>query len=62
MIKLTTAVINSVTLKPNVFVKGNKKWLTISKALGYFITELITAVKSFMIQAPGAPNGKIQIG
>jgi hypothetical protein len=51
--KTFTAVINSVTWKASVFVKASKKWLTIVKALYYFTTGLITAVKSFMIQALG---------
>ncbi len=49
--KLTMAIINSVTQEANKFVKPSKKWLTIAKALAYCTTELITAVKSFMIQA-----------
>ncbi len=53
IIKLITAVINSVTQKAGVFVKPSKKWLTKAKALAYCTTELITAAKSFMIQAPG---------
>ncbi len=36
-----------------MFVKTSKKWLTIAKALAYCTTELITGVKSFMIQGPG---------
>ncbi len=51
IIKRITAVINSVTSKASAFVKASKKWLTIAKALSYSNTELITAVKSFMIQA-----------
>jgi len=35
-----------------VFVKASKKWLTIAKALACCTTELITAVKSILIQAP----------
>jgi hypothetical protein len=52
IIKLITAVINSVKQKATAFVKASKKLLTIVKALAYCTTELITAVKSFMIQAP----------
>jgi hypothetical protein len=52
IIKHITAVINSVTLKASVYVKASKKCLTIAKALAYCTTELITPVKSFMIQAP----------
>jgi hypothetical protein len=36
-----------------VFVKVNKKLLTITKTLTEYIAEFITAVKSFMIQALG---------
>jgi hypothetical protein len=52
-IKLFTAVINSVTKKASVFVKVIKKWLIVTKALAYYTKEFITAVKSFMTQAPG---------
>ncbi len=37
-----------------MFVKGNKKLMTITKTLTYYITEFITAIKRFMIQTPGA--------
>jgi hypothetical protein len=36
-----------------MFVKVNKKFLTISKTLAYYITDFITAIKSLMAQAPG---------
>ncbi len=36
-----------------MFVKASKKRMTIAKALAYCTTGLITAVKSFMIEAPG---------
>ncbi len=36
-----------------MFVKVNKKLLTIAKTLTCYITEFITAIKSFMKQAPG---------
>ncbi len=52
ILKLITAIINSVTLKANVFLKASKKWLTIAKAPAYCTTELITSFKSFMVQAP----------
>jgi hypothetical protein len=39
-----------------VFVKANKKLLTIMKTLTYYIMELIIEVKSFMIRAPGQLN------
>ncbi len=47
------AVINSITLKASVFVKENKKFLTIAKTLAQYIMEFITAVKGFTTQAPG---------
>jgi hypothetical protein len=47
------AIINSVTWNASVFVKAGRKWLTIAKALAYYTAELITAVKSFMVQATG---------
>jgi hypothetical protein len=34
-----------------VFVKANKKCLTITKTLGYYTTEFITSIKSFLILA-----------
>ncbi len=34
-----------------MFVKANKKCLTITKTLGYHTTEIITTVKSFLILA-----------
>ncbi len=37
-----------------MYIKVSKKLLTIAKALAYCTTELIMAVKSLMIQAPGA--------
>ncbi len=45
IITIFTAVINSVSKKVSVFVKASQKWLTITKALGYYTTEIITAVK-----------------
>jgi hypothetical protein len=54
IIKLFKAVVNSVTWKASVFVKASKKCLTIAKALAYCTTEFIMAVKSFIVQAPGA--------
>jgi hypothetical protein len=36
-----------------VFVRASKKQLTVAKALAYCTMELITAVKNFIIQAPG---------
>jgi len=51
VIKLITAVINYVTQKARVFVKTSKKWWPIAKALAYCSTEVILAVKSFMVQA-----------
>ncbi len=46
-------VINSVTKKASVFVKASQKWLTVTKAVGYYTKKIITAVKRFLIQAPG---------
>ncbi len=48
------AVINSSTKKAGVFVKASQKCLTITKALAYYTTEFITAVKRFMVHAPAA--------
>jgi hypothetical protein len=45
------AVINSATEKASVFVKASQKLLTIRKALGYYTTEFITAVLSFIVHA-----------
>jgi hypothetical protein len=36
-----------------VYVRASIKSLTITKALAYYATEFITAVKSFMMHAPG---------
>ena len=41
------------TYKDSVFVKASKKWLLIAKALAYCTTELITAIKGCIKQAPG---------
>ncbi len=54
IIKLNTTVIYSVTYKASVFVQASKKLLTIAKALSYGTTELIMAIKNFMIQVPEA--------
>ncbi len=35
---------NSVTKKASVFVKASQKWLTLTKALGYYTTEFLTAI------------------
>jgi hypothetical protein len=59
IIKLITAVINSVTWKASVFVKASKKRLTIANTLTYFTTVLITAVKSFMMHASGGQCDKL---
>ena len=52
IIKLFTAIVNSITLKASLFVKASKEWLIMAKALAYCTTKYITAVKRFMIQAP----------
>jgi len=44
---------NSVVQQTNVFVV-NQFLLALTNALAYFIAGLIMAVKSFMIQVPGA--------
>ncbi len=49
-----TVVINSVTSKASAFVKVKKKFWTISETSAWYIMECITALKSFMMQAPGA--------
>ncbi len=51
IIKLFMAVINSTTKKASVFVKAIRKRLT--NTLAYYTTQFITAMKSFLIQAPG---------
>ena len=43
------AKINFVTKKTIVFIKAGQKWLTITKALGYYTKEFIMAIKSFII-------------
>jgi hypothetical protein len=51
IIKLFTAVINSIMEKGSVFVNSSKKWLIIRKKLASYTIEFITAVKGFMIQS-----------
>ncbi len=55
IIKLITAMINSVALKSSVFVNASKKWLTIAKALAY-PKGLITAVKVLWYRPDPGPN------
>ncbi len=52
IVKLLTVVINSVTKKASVFVKSGQKKLEKTKALGYYTTEFITAIKMFIIEVP----------
>ncbi len=54
IIKLFTAVITSVVQLASVFAIGNHFLLVLTNTLAFYVTELITAVISFMIQAPGA--------
>jgi hypothetical protein len=55
IIKIITAVINSVTYQASVFVSSQKKVTKITMVLAYCTRKLITYIKSFMIQAPGVP-------
>jgi len=59
IIKLFTGVINSVSYESSVFVRDNKKLLTIKETLAQYITVFIISVKYFMIQAPGANSMKL---
>ena len=52
IIKLFTDVINSVIFKPGIFVICQYILLALTNTLALYVTKLITAVKSFMIQAP----------
>jgi hypothetical protein len=47
-------VINLIAKKASVIVEDSQKRLSITKALGYYTSEFIKDVKSFMIQAPVA--------
>jgi hypothetical protein len=58
-IKKITAVINSITKKASTSVKVSKKCLTITKALAYYTTELITTIKCYILQTPGACTIKL---
>ncbi len=53
IIKLITAVINSVTYKASVFVKASKKWQTIAKALAYCTMGLIRLLKVLWYRSLG---------
>jgi hypothetical protein len=52
VMKLFTAVLNSVTKKADVFVKAPKKWMTIKKTLACCTAEFIKDVKSLMMEGP----------
>jgi hypothetical protein len=47
-------VINLIAKKASVIVEDSQKRLSITKALGYYTSEFIKDVKSFMIQVPVA--------
>ncbi len=53
IIKHFKAVINSVVQKTSTFAIVNHFLLALTNTLAFYITELITAVMSFMIKAPG---------
>jgi hypothetical protein len=59
IIKLFTAVINYVMYLVHVFVIVNNSLFTLTNTLAFYIMELITDVKSFMIQAPGVCTIKL---
>ncbi len=52
IIKLITAIINSVVKKASAFAIVSHFLLAWKNTLAFYDTELITAVKSSMIQAP----------
>ncbi len=54
IIKLFTAIINSAVQKASAFAIGSHLLLALTNTLAFYVTELITAVIIFMIQAPGA--------
>jgi hypothetical protein len=54
IIKLFTAVINSVVQYASAFAIVSHILLALTNALAFYVTELIMVVISFMIQAPGA--------
>jgi hypothetical protein len=56
VIKLLTAIINSIMYKVSVFVIVNNFLFTLTNTPAFYNTESITAVKSFVIQAPGNPD------
>jgi hypothetical protein len=49
---MSGALDRALTLHSNI--RPEQKRLTVTNALAYFVTEFITAVKSLMIQPPGA--------
>ncbi len=54
IIKHFTVVINFVVAQASAFAVVSHSLLALTNTLAFYITELITAVISFMIQAPGA--------
>ncbi len=61
IIKLITAVINSVTYKVSVFVKASKKLPTMVKPLAYCFMELNMTAKSFMILTPSGQSSNLYL-
>jgi hypothetical protein len=53
IIKLFTVIINSVVQYTSAFPIVSHFLLALTSTLAFYVTELITAVISFMIQAPG---------
>jgi hypothetical protein len=56
IIKLFNTVINAVMCSASVFVIVKNFLFNFTDTLAFYITELITDVKSFTIQAPGLRN------
>ncbi len=54
IIKLFTAVINFVVQYASAFAIVSHFLMALTNALAFYVTELIKAEISFMIQAPGA--------
>jgi hypothetical protein len=59
IIELFTVVIHTVIYYDSVFVIA--QLLALTNTLAFYITELITVVKSFMIKAPGHSGIKFEI-
>jgi hypothetical protein len=58
IIKIFMAIINSMVQKANAFIIANHFLLAWTITLAFYVTELIMAVISFMIQAQGACTKK----